>query len=54
VRRTWEVEIVDASTIPREYLVPDLAAIKKALQAGQKVKGCKLVQKKGLAIRKHG
>jgi hypothetical protein len=50
VRKTKVVEIVDEKKIPREYLVPDMAAIKEALNAGKKVAGCVLSDKTGIAI----
>lgn len=36
--------------IPREYLVVDRVKVTKALFAGQKVKGCKLVEEKRLDV----
>ncbi len=39
---TYVVSIVDASKIPRKYLVPDEYAIKMALGEGIKVPGCEL------------
>ncbi len=32
-REAWDFEVTDASQIPREYLVPDLVAIRKVVQA---------------------
>jgi hypothetical protein len=50
VRKIVAVEITDIEMVPREYLVPDEAKIKAALQAGKKVKGCRLTQKTSIAI----
>lgn len=50
VKKLTVVEITDPELIPREYLVPDEAKIKAALQAGKKVKGCKLSTKTSIAI----
>jgi len=49
-RQVWSMEVVDASIIPREYLMPDEAKIKEALKAGKKVKGCEWKQVKTIAI----
>lgn len=50
VRNVKVVEIVKESTIPREYLVPDLNKIKAALVEGKKVPGCILTTKQTIAI----
>lgn len=50
VRVTKELVIVDVALIPREYLIPDTAKIKTAFKEGKTVKGCKMEDKKGLAI----
>lgn len=50
VRTTKEVVIVDEAQIPREYMMPDLSKIKAAFKNGIVVKGCKIEDKKGLAI----
>lgn len=50
IRKVKVVEVENESKIPREYLVPDMAAIKEALLAGKKVNGCKLVDKNNIAI----
>lgn len=44
------VEVVDISKIPREYMLPDLKAIKEALLAGKKVAGCKLTKTRSIRI----
>ena len=38
----YTLEIVDAAQIPREYLVPDESAIKRAMRDGADVPGCVL------------
>lgn len=50
VRKLKEVEIVDAAKIPRKYLTPDTAAIKKDLLAGKQIPGAMLVLKTSIAI----
>jgi len=50
VRKFWTVEITDIGSIPREYLMPDIAAITEAFKSGKKVKGCAYVQKETIAI----
>lgn len=49
-RTIKEIEIVDLAAIPREYLVPDMVAIRKAFKEGIKVEGCKEVTKISIAI----
>jgi hypothetical protein len=49
-RKITVVEITDLELVPREYLVPDESKIKAALQAGKKVKGCRLTLKTSIAI----
>lgn len=39
VRKTWKAVEVDASKTPRQYLVPDVAAIRAALADGKAVAG---------------
>lgn len=50
VRNTWAVVVVDETKTPREYLTPDIARIKEALKAGEKVAGWKLEQQQTIAI----
>jgi hypothetical protein len=50
VRRVKVVEITDEKKIPREYLVPNLVAIKNALLQGVTVQGAKIVEQKSIAI----
>lgn len=38
-RRVWKFEIEDADAIPREYLVPNESAIRKAVAEGKKING---------------
>lgn len=50
--KTWTFEIEDASQIPREYLMVDETAIRKAINAGiRELPGVKIFQKEGLSIR---
>lgn len=49
-RTTMVVEVEDEKLIPREFLVPNMVKIKEAFKTGKTVKGCKYVQKKGIAI----
>jgi hypothetical protein len=44
------LRIVDASKIPREYLVPDEAKIKAAFKEGKAVLGCTWKEEKQIAI----
>lgn len=50
LRKVKDVEIVDAAKIPRKYLMPDFATIKKDLLAGKQIAGAKLVFKTSIAI----
>lgn len=50
VRKIKTLDIFDAKKIPREYMVPDEVAIKRAFQAGRVVPGCKMVLTKSIAI----
>jgi RNAse (barnase) inhibitor barstar len=50
VRKVWQAVEVDASKTPREYLIPDEAAIKAALKDGKKVNGWKWEQVESIAI----
>lgn len=50
VQTRRQLEIVDETLIPREYLVPDREKISKALFAGIDVFGARLVEKKILAV----
>ncbi len=43
VTEGWSVEIEDAAKIPRELCSPDTDRIKKALEAGLKIKGARLI-----------
>jgi len=55
-RKSSSVEVEDVNELPKEYKVvkvteqADKAAIKKALQNGEKIPGCKIVEKKNLKI----
>ena len=46
VRELTRLRIVDASKLPREYLVPDEGKIFAALKGGQKVEGAELYKEK--------
>lgn len=50
VRGVSYVEIEDEKKIPREYMVPDLVAIKAALKVGKKVPGAVLKTKTSIAV----
>ncbi len=49
-RKVKTLVITASHLIPREYLVPDEAAIKASLLAGKKVAGCKIELKNSIAI----
>lgn len=52
-RKTWEVEIVDPNLVPREYLLIDVAALRKVCVAtkGQiQVPGVRFFQRDGVAV----
>jgi hypothetical protein len=54
-RKTWEVEITDPNLVPREYLLIDIAALRKVCVAtkGQiQVPGVRFFQKDGVAVGK--
>ena len=46
----WTAECIDATQTPREYLEPNVTAIRAALKAGKQVKGWKWVQKETITI----
>jgi hypothetical protein len=50
VRRIKKLWIVNEMIIPREFLVPNEAAIFAALKDGKKVAGCKITTVKNIAI----
>lgn len=50
IRKVWTAICVDPDKTPREYLVPDEAAIKEALKSGKKVPGWKWEQVKQIVI----
>lgn len=50
VRKVWTMRIVDEKKIPREFLVPNEAAIKAALKNGSKVPGCVWEQTESICI----
>jgi hypothetical protein len=50
VRKVWTAIPVDETLTPREFLVPDRAAIKEALKSGQSVPGWKWEQIENIAV----
>ena len=45
MKTKWEVEVVDAAKVPREYCVPDMKLLKKAVDAGMKnIEGCRIFE----------
>lgn len=50
VRKTWQAVPVKESLTPREYLVPDIDAIKAALKSGKKVAGWEWRQVESIVI----
>jgi len=50
IREIEALEIFDLAKIPREYMVPNEAAIRAALKEGKKVAGARMIKKKSLAI----
>lgn len=50
IRKVWTAVCVDPDKTPREYLIPDEAAIKEALKNGEKVAGWKWVQVNQIVI----
>jgi hypothetical protein len=44
------VEIEDESKLPREFLMPDLAKIKKAVATGIQIPGVKVSEEKGVSL----
>src|SRR5215216_5456762 len=44
VRKVWKVEIVDATAIPREFLIPDMVKIRQACENGEAPKGVNYIQ----------
>lgn len=54
VRETWTYEIVDATLLPREYLMPDerkLAGVVKVMKASTNVPGIRVIRGEALASR---
>ncbi|AWK85062.1 siphovirus Gp157 family protein [Azospirillum thermophilum] len=47
----YRVEITDSAALPRQYLIPDIACIKAALEAGQEIPGARLVPETVLTVR---
>ncbi|MCL6611204.1 MAG: siphovirus Gp157 family protein [Peptococcaceae bacterium] len=52
VRMVWDFEIVDETQIPREFLMPNVPAIRAAVKAGvRNIPGVKIFQREELAVR---
>ncbi|MFN3327783.1 MAG: hypothetical protein ACK40U_02865, partial [Fervidobacterium pennivorans] len=52
LRMVWTFEVVDINAVPREYLVLDETAVRRAIQAGiREIPGLKIYQKPLLYIR---
>jgi hypothetical protein len=50
--KTWTFEYIDASLIPRDFLMPDEVKINQGIRAGiREIPGIKIYQKEGLSIR---
>lgn len=49
--RSYPVLVIDYSTLPREYWLPDEAKIRAALDAGTAVEGAKIVMEKRVVAR---
>jgi len=45
IKAKWDVEIIDAKSVPREYCVPDIKLLKKAVDSGVKnIAGCRIFE----------
>lgn len=52
VRTVWDFEIVDETQIPREFLMPNVPAIRAAVKAGvRNIPGVRIFQREDLAVR---
>jgi hypothetical protein len=52
LRKTWKVEVVDASLVPPNYLVPDLKALQAAVNAGaRQIDGCNIFEDESVTVR---
>lgn len=51
IQTRYRVEITDPAALPRQYLIPDIACIKAALDAGQDIPGARLVPETGVVLR---
>lgn len=51
-RNVTKCRVINVELIPRKYLVPDLAAIKAALKAGEEVPGAELYTERTVAVTK--
>lgn len=50
VRKVWKLFIDDPTAVPKQFLIPDEAAIKEAFQNGALVRGCRFEQINSIAI----
>lgn len=53
-RSSWDVEIIEQNEIPREYMIPNLAMLKKVAQATKgnlKIKGVKFIENTSIVSR---
>jgi len=50
-RTVKEAVVTNLAKIPREFMVPDMARIKAALDAGQKVPGAELKERKQIVVK---
>lgn len=52
IRKRWKVEVVRPEEVPDNYLVPDLTAIQKAVDAGaREISGCHIWEEESLTVR---
>ena len=55
VRSKWKVEVINAEIVPPAYLVPDLAKLQKAVDAGARaIEGCHIFEDESLPVRTRG
>lgn len=55
LRKTWRVEVIDASLVPDVYLVPDLPKLQAAVKAGaREISGCHIYEDESLTVRTRG
>jgi len=55
VRSRWKVEVINAELVPPAYLVPDLARLQRAVDAGARsIEGCNIFEDESLPVRTRG